>query len=456
MLISFDDVGQDKVGTYGFSLPAPTPNIDALAAEGVLFRNGYAAAICSVSRAKTLTGLFSINNGIGTNVTTGINTNSNQGLDTAIPNIANVLRANGYRTAKVGKWHLNGTSDDLYSHPNEAGFDYNVRGIKLGQAYLDWEKCVTVDVSGSWSTTCTRYVANMTTAEGYRTTEMTNEAIAQLTAGPEPFFLYVPYLSSHNPWHDPPHNLHSYDGLCDENGPLTPTCHKAMTEAGDTELGRLLAAVDMTTTTVIFIGDNGTSKEAVEPPFQLTKAKGSQYEGGIKVPFIIAGQSVPLSSEGEESNAIVDAVDIFATIMEITGVAAGTTDSISMVPYLLDPTTPSIRKTLVTRRFLPNEGVPFEYSDFRVARNECFKIHRHGFDPLEFYNLCLDPFENNPLDLGNLTPEQTMAFNELATEVEVDLIPLPVPIQGLVPIAVSVLLAASGLLILKGVRKSKN
>ena len=67
VLISLDDVGIDKVGSFGFPTPAPTPNIDALAQIGVTFRNAWAYPYCSPSRAATLTGLHAVNNGVGTN-----------------------------------------------------------------------------------------------------------------------------------------------------------------------------------------------------------------------------------------------------------------------------------------------------------------------------------------------------------------------------------------------------
>ncbi|MFT5442294.1 MAG: arylsulfatase A-like enzyme, partial [Myxococcota bacterium] len=441
VIVSFDDLGIDGVDTYGFVNSGPTPNIDALADEGVLFRNAWANRMCSVSRAQMLTGSHPTANGIGTNTSTKFNdVNRNQGLNPSLPNIANVLQGNGYRTAVLGKWHLGGYGalPEILAHPNDVGFDYYAGRRNTGMFpeiahdYFEWEKCI----NGICS------VSNI-----YRTTDTVDEAIAWIGNGdPEAFFAYVAFNAPHTPCHVPPQNLHSFGAFDDSS--LSPTCHKAMVEAADTELARLLATINWATTTVIFLGDNGTPGDAMQWPFDPTKGKGTNYGGGIHVPLIIKGEAVSLSAEGQESEALIGVIDIFATIMEIANINEGTPYSESIVPYVIDPSTASIKETLYAESFVPNGGPPRDDSYYRVARNERYVLHKHGFDPPEFYDLDVDAFEQTQLDTTNLNPQEIAAFGELAPLVGIT----PVPEPGVVG---STLAIASVLALMKRQRNKQ-
>lgn len=338
-----------------------------------------------------------------------------------MPNIANVLKANGYRTAAVGKWHLAGfdTIQNVIDHPNTSGFDYyggiiasrrpSLTGLTV-TGYFQWEHCV----NGA----CTLNT-------DYLTTVTTDEAIGQL-AGTEPFFLYVPYNSAHDPPHDPPANLHSFAGQCLLTAPPSnPVCHKAMTEALDTELARLLAAIDMNDTTVILLGDNGSPGPTVEPPFDEFKVKGTSYQGGINVPFIVAGEAVAVSAEGQVSSALIGVTDIFATVMELAGLPDTTVDSTSFATFLSNPSAASIRQTLYTETYVPNGGPPNPGGHKRAARGARYKLINNPYYPEEFYDLALDPLELAPLDILTLDPAQANAFNELAPLVGATPVPEP-------------------------------
>src|SRR4029079_9864202 len=98
---------------------------------------------------------------------------------------------------------------------------------------------------------------------------------------------------------------------------------EAMVEAMDTEMGRLLAAVNRTNTHIIFLGDNGTAGQVVQPPFPSTRAKDTLYEGGTHVPFIISGPGVV--SPGRTNSTMVNMVDVFATILELAGINVSAT-----------------------------------------------------------------------------------------------------------------------------------
>jgi hypothetical protein len=177
----------------------------------------------------------------------------------------------------------------------------------------------------------------------------------------------------------------------------------------DTEIGRLLDNMDPDTladTIVIFVGDNGTDKPATTAPFLPDHAKGTLYEGGVHVPLIIAGPGIPA---GAECAALVAAVDLFATIADIAGVPHSTgTDSVSMVPYLLNPALPSLRAYNYTEYFQPNGQGPYTTRQ-RAARDARFKLiwfYDHSDTPnvKEFYDLQADPLEQVNLLPGPLPP----------------------------------------------------
>ncbi|MHC5212741.1 MAG: sulfatase-like hydrolase/transferase, partial [Planctomycetota bacterium] len=160
----------------------------------------------------------------------------------------------------------------------------------------------------------------------------------------------------------PPSHLHSVDLSAAASPAETPTpYYRAMVEALDTELGRLLDGLGpalQSRTTVVFLGDNGTPGEVSSRPFAKDHAKGTLYEGGVNVPLIVTGPRVKVP--GTESIALVSVTDLFATVAEIAKVDLGQTlpgvplDSRSLVPYLADPSAPPQRKVLFTELFHPN------------------------------------------------------------------------------------------------------
>ena len=402
-------MGVDASATYGEATPvAPTPNLDALAAAGVLFRNAWAEPLCSPFRAAVITGRNPSDNGIGH----GINPTDPDRtfiLPTSTSNLAALLSTAGYRTAAVGKAHLAAEPGVGYpqildssitateTHMNDLGFDYYSGFVFGGRDYFDWPHT-------------TNGVTVSTT--DYATSVIADEALAQLS-GAEPFFLWLAFTAPHAPQHEPPHALLAdpsiYNGFATVRDKF-----RAMIEAMDTELGRVLAAVDLSDTTVIFVGDNGTTGAVINSPLPSDHAKGTVYEGGLNVPLLVAGQAVSLSAVGAESDALVQPTDLFTTILEIAGVTPpARPDSVSFAPQLQAPASPSVRSTVFAELFIPNGGPVDPASHLRAAREARYKLVRRGLDPDELYDLDVDPIELSPLDLGALTPDQTDAYDRL-------------------------------------------
>jgi arylsulfatase A-like enzyme len=171
----------------------------------------------------------------------------------------------------------------------------------------------------------------------------------------------------------------------------------------DTEIGRLLAAVDRPNTHIIFIGDNGTPNNTLQPPFPSGRGKDTLYEGGIHVPFIIAGPSV--ASPGRTNDTPVNAVDLFATILELANINVTATvptnitvDSQSLLPLLQN--TSNVARYVYAGKF--NESTPAS-SDGRALRNERFKLIQFHDGHEEFYALATDPYESTNLLSRTLT-----------------------------------------------------
>jgi arylsulfatase B len=424
VLIIADDVGVDGIAAYGEQPAAgPTPNIDSLAAQGVLFRNAWANPTCSPTRASILTGLHPVHHGVGWPISPD-DPELETGLDPAHTTLPDLLGPAGYRNVALGKYHIGGLPME-WEHPLQVGFDYYAGHIWSGTDYFSWPKTVNGTQPDG-----TPVVATTFTSTTYNTTDTFDDAIAELDLN-EPYFLWVSPMAVHTPLHEPPASLHSFDLTGLPIAGNEPTYHKAMLEAMDTELGRLLAGIDFSDTTVIFIGDNGTPDLSTEPPFIPSHGKFSLFEGGVNVPLIVAGQAVPPAAQGQESAALVQSTDLFDTILEIAGVVGSAPDSESIVPYLSNPALPSIRSWVFAERFRPNGGPVDPERHYRAARDERYKIQRLSTDPDVFYDLLTDPWELSPLNVGSLTPEQQASYNTLSAVLDALAPPESPPIPAL-------------------------
>jgi len=424
LLLIGDDVGVDLVGAYHeHPDPAKTPVIDALASKGLLFRNAYADPSCSPTRAALITGRDCRHNtfGWGTDWYT-------EGTELPLTElcIPEALPA-AYRKFAIGKWHLGSLKLSGPLHPNLQGFEH-FRGSAaifpgfIGDGYYNWEK-----IDDGVISQCTTYA----------TTQTVNDTLDLIqSAGGAPWFAYVAFNAPHAPFHKPPANLQTYNLPADIASHI-PIHVKAATQAMDTEIGRLfdtLGPAVMANTIVIFVGDNGTDKNATTAPFDPAKAKGTVYEGGINVPLIIAGPGV---AAGAECGALVSVTDLFATIMQLTGSAATAQDSISLVPYFSQPALPSLRDSVYVEYFKPNGLGAYSWR-LRAARGQRYKLmYLYSFSNLptirHFFDLQADPWETADLLGGTLTPLQQASYDALAAVLDEPYVawqPLATPVPG--------------------------
>jgi arylsulfatase A-like enzyme len=409
LVIVADDLGVDSVAVYGEgSNPGPTPHIDGLAAQGILFRNAYTNPVCAPTRAEAMTGRYGFRTGIG--VAGGAV------LDLSETTLAEMLGAT-HETAAIGKWHLGRNDVD---HPIDSGFDYYAGALtSLSGDYYAWNK--TTNSTTTTGSTQTGYST-------YATIDNADEAISSIAAfGESPWFVWLAFSAPHGPYHVPPPELTTI--AVDEDSD-DATKYKAAVEAMDHEIGRVLASIPqgiLDDTTIVFLGDNGTPGRVSEAPFESSHAKGSMYEGGINVPFIVKSPWIDPADRGSESAAFVISTDLFATLAEIAGVVASAEDSISIVPYLQDPDLPTqaARPYAYAERFSPNGDPPYD-DEQRAIRDDAYKLIWRNGAYEEFFDLAVDPFEtDNLLPVSNLDPEELAAYENLVETMEA--IPLPEP-----------------------------
>jgi len=426
LLIVADDLGIDNLGLFGLAPnPPPTPTIDSLAAEGVLFNNAYAYSVCSPTRGALMTGRYGRRTGAA-NVIPWTNSWFELSLDeVTLPEMLAESPWYAYANTAVGKWHLGSfAAPSASEHPILSGFDahagspgnLDVNTIPGTTDYYHWQKLI----DGA-----------ITTSDTYATTDTTDDAIAHIAQLPEPWFAYVAYNAPHSPWHVPPADLHGFVGLNDNSA--NDLKYDAAVEALDTEMGRLLASLsaDMRArTTVIFLADNGTPTAVITAPFDLTRGKNTPYEGGIHVPMIISGPLV--SQPGTTTDALVHAVDVYPTVAHIAGVRLGDMtkpdlldvegpiafDGQSLVRWLDDPSQPSVREALYMEQIAPNGGPEYTAEDIGIARDGRWKVISYP-NYNEFYDLTAAVYDEG-VDLlpGPLGPAQQNGFDLLRDVVQ--------------------------------------
>lgn len=421
LIVLLDDVGVDKVAVYGEHPDPPrTPVLDGLAAEGLLFRNAYANPSCSPTRISVLTGRHPSRTGVGRWLSPW---DTEWDLQDQERTLAEVLAdaPRPYETAAIGKWHMvSFHRDDPARQPQSQGFHTHrgsLANLKMAvqdddteRDYWYWEK--SDQGSLAWH-------------QVYATTDTVDDAIAMLETLEPPWLLYVALNAPHIPAHEPPADLLAEPLPAD---PSHPALYAAMLEAADTELGRLLASLTETqraTTTLFVAGDNGTPEDAITPPFDASREKGSVHENGVRVPLFALGPHV--ASPGRETAALVQLTDLFSTAAVLGGVDPqalqtddGTpirVDGLSLLPILADPNA-SVRDVVFTEGFHPPGPPPYDTHE-RMVRDGTHKLiwsqDETGAVSQQFFRFSSEHVDEGPdlLAAGPLGDEDQAACGRL-------------------------------------------
>lgn len=315
LFIVGDDMGYADVGFHGCK-DIPTPHLDALAASGVRFTNGYVSGpYCSPTRAGLLTGRYQTRFGHE------FNPSGDGGLPLTETTVADRLKAGGYATGLVGKWHLGGKPEQ---HPQKRGFD-SFFGF-LGGAHDYFNK--------NGILRGTEQVAEF----DHTTDAFGREAAAFIeTHKGKPWFLALTFNAVHTPMQATPERLKKLAAIPDKTRRTYAAMMLAMDDAVGVVRARLAATGQEQNTLVAFISDNGgptmngvTVNGSNNQP--LRGSKRTTLEGGIRVPFLLAwpGRLKPAVYEQP-----VIQLDLTATALAAAGVAAPTqADGVDLMPYL--------------------------------------------------------------------------------------------------------------------------
>jgi arylsulfatase A-like enzyme len=409
VFILVDDLGWADVGCYGSDLHE-TPNIDRLARQGMRFTDAYAAApVCSPTRASIMTGKYPARLHMTIWYESSANPPQNRRLIPPITQgnmpheqvtIAEVLKKADYFTAHVGKWHLGNASH----YPETQGFDVNIGGTFWGAPTTFF-----YPYGGPSRWREFRYVPHLEFgSEGeYLTDRLTDEALRIIDKTKDkPFFLNLCYHTVHTPIEGKPDLVEYYkkkvkSGMYHQNYE-----YAAMVHSLDENVGRILAKINehgiADNTVVIFFSDNGGyinkyETTEVTDNYPLRSGKGSLYEGGIRVPFIVRWPGV--IEAGSLCRHPVISTDFYPTILDMTGLDGdpkhnADMDGLSLVPLLKKPAANLKRKALYWHypHYYPTT------SPVSSIRQGDWKLLEYFEDRhIELYNLRKDIGEKNNL-----------------------------------------------------------
>jgi arylsulfatase B len=399
LLLISDDMGIEILSCYGVgSDAARTPNLDRLCAMGVRFNNFWSQSTGSPTRATILTGQYSFRNGDGV------------ARDAyALPRALTDDRAAGYSTAALGKWYLADEQNGGLDHPAKIGFDHYAGSMRANglESFFAWSEVVNGKITGGRT--------------GYATSATVDDAVAWFdhtnTYYPDkPWLIWVAFNAPHQPLEEPPANLLSPQTVMALNEKRPAIYFKAMIEAMDTEIGRLLEAIgpdELANTYIVFLSDNGTEPSLVSAPFSSDRAKGTLYQGGINVPLVISGPGI---QAGAATESLANSVDLFATILDLAGIRSESlpreagSDAVSLAPILRDPAT-SVRDYA----YADLVAAPgHEITSLHAIRNSRYKlIVDQNKQSDELYDLLLDPYEGSDLLQSELSADAQENYAEL-------------------------------------------
>ncbi len=305
-MILTDDLGWADVGYHGGV--AKTPSIDRLAAEGTRLERFYVFPVCSPTRAGLLTGRSPMRYGMAWNV---VKPENPSGLPAGEHLMSQSFKAAGYQTAAMGKWHLGLSRKEFL--PNARGFDHFYGHLTGAIDYWTHDRGNGIDWQRNGVTV---------REEGYSTDLLAGEAVRWIKGRDreKPFFLYLPFNAVHAPYQAPDAYVAKYAGIKDRQA----RAHAAQIEAYDAAVGRVLEALREEkidgNTIVFWTSDNGGPPGAGNNT-PLRGAKGSTFEGGIRVPTILRWPGK--IAAGKESGQVLTLLDVFPTLAAAAAVPVG-------------------------------------------------------------------------------------------------------------------------------------
>ena len=384
VVIVVDDMGYGDLGCYG-SKQIRTPEIDRLAKEGVRLTDFYAnSALCSPTRSALLTGRYPQRAGFDWAIGYGERGRGLPGSEITVPRM---LHGAGYRTALFGKWHLG--YDDRFS-PIVHGFDEFFGILAADIDYYGHNEAT--GEPGLYEGT------KLVKQPGYMTDLIAERALAFIDKNAaKPFFLQVAFNAPHYPFQPPgkPDDVRTMRNYGPNVG--TKADYIQMVEHVDHRVGEILRSLDRhqlaSKTLVIFVDDNGGERLSTNAPY--SGAKGTLWEGGIRVPCLIRFPGVVPA--GTVSHQTTMSMDLTAIILSACGVAppAGRVlDGEDLLPILAGKA-PERQRTLFWR--IRHPAAPNAQKAVRRGKWKYLTDERVGL----LYDLEADPGEAHDLAREN-------------------------------------------------------
>jgi len=430
-----DDLGYGELGCQG-NPEIPTPHIDSIASNGVRFTDGYVAGPnCSPSRAGLLTGRIPTRFGYEFNPTGALNEQPGFGLPPQEVTIAETLQNAGYTTGLIGKWHQGGTAD---YHPFRHGFDeffgflheghYFVPPPYKGVTTMLRRKSLPHGHTGRWVgkrgliyTDHMRgpepdYDADNPITRGgqpvveteYLTDALTRETVDFIERHDDkPFFLYLAYNAVHSPLQGADAYMKKFAHIKD----IHRRIFAAMLANLDDSVGAVMAQLRKSgleeNTIVFFLSDNGCpTRELTSSNLPLRGSKGTIYEGGLRVPFMMQWKGkIPAGQTYEKP---VSSFDIYATAAANSEgvIAPEVVEGVDLVPFVTGKKTGPPHETLFWRQ---GGRYGLRHGDWKLVRMGGWR--ERGNAKWELYDLSKDLSEKT--NLAKSKPERLTELVEL-------------------------------------------
>jgi len=381
IIVFTDDMGYADVGCNEILNDNQTPNVDALAKNGIRMTAGYASAPqCTPSRAGLITGQYQNK--------FGLEENTDAPLPLKVPTIAEKIKSSGYITGLVGKWHLE-------PHPKNTKWlnQHNYKGIESVDSttlfkYFPWNRGFDKTFCGNGSTVWTNFdldgnnfsSVKKRTFKKYRIDLQTEAALSFIKQHQkDPFFLYLSYFGPHSPLSASQKYLSKFS----KDMPNRRRLALAMNMAMDEGVGRIVQSLSdygiLENTIVFFVSDNGAPLILHKKDVPIGKKhnlwngslndpwlgeKGMLTEGGIRVPFLVSWKGT--LPENTVYNYPVTCLDISATAVALAGGNLNNLDGVNLIPYLCRETDEE-----------PHEAIFWKWRGQEAVRNNKHKYLRY-------------------------------------------------------------------------------
>ncbi|NME71016.1 sulfatase family protein [Flammeovirga aprica] len=402
LIIVADDLGYGDLTCYG-AKDIQSPTIDKIANEGALFTNFHTtSSVCSPSRASMYTGKYPDLVGVP-GVVRANPANSYGFFDPKATTIMDVMKANDYSTALIGKWHLGHEAPNL---PNNRGFEF-FHGWLVGMTdYYEH-----VRYNENWM----RKNEEKIEPEGHCTDLFTDWTLDYLdTKKNDPFCLFLTYTAPHSPLQPPAEYYEKVKarekGISDKRAKYV-----ALVEHMDDQIARVIKKLEdnkqLDNTVIMFVSDNGGAENHGADNGVLSGQKGDLLEGGLRVPFIIRwGDKI---KKGQVTDHYMSVTDFFPTMTSMAGINyEGDLSGIDQTKFLLKGEIEKADRTDIGVRRGNRSDCVDGTVFYSVQKNGWKYMQNSACQPFVFYDMKKDMKEQNPIPADKL-PKKKKNFDKI-------------------------------------------